>query len=127
MGSVSSESVGVFDRGVWGSMAPLSQAAGAPVDNGSVETNRAGSVGTRLCSHQLTDDGRFEADLGGQSRFGTGRRSAFCRRAAHSFGDDGGDLVGIHVGVGATVLEPTFLALATAHGMRMDAPRSDVP
>ena len=74
--------------------------------------NRAGSVGTRLCPSQLRDGGSDRERPGGVGRAPdppAGQPPAASPQTVSTM--HRGDLVGVHVGVGATVLEPALLGL----------------
>ena len=108
-------------------MLSLSQVGRASVDGAAVKANRAGSSGTRLCWLRLW----MTRDEGGARGGGPALVPEAAQPPAASLQTVSVMMAvtwyGSMLALGRRSSSQPFLALATAHGMRMEAPRSDVP
>src|SRR5450631_2718849 len=127
MGSGTSERVGVCGWRASGLMLSLSQVVWASVDGTGVRANRAGSSGTRLCWLRLWMTRDAKAVRGGGPALDPvlGQPPAASLQTVSVM--TAVTWYGSMLALGRRSSSHPFLALATAHGMRMEAPRSEVP
>jgi hypothetical protein len=127
MGSGTSERVGVCGWGASGLMLSLSQVGRASVDGTAVRAERAGLWRTRLARLRLGMTRAARAGPGGGPALGpvVGQLPAASLQTVSVM--TAVTWYGSMLALGRRSSSQPLLALATAHGMRMEAPRSEVP